>query len=151
MYIVGIARDCTYLYIPSKCNSHEFPLQFLHRVTSVKRVDNVWKVQYTFVSTEEKFEEEYDFVFICSGHNSKPNQPVIPHEETFRGKIIILQRVCRLRKNTSRNKMKREDKKSKPFTTTFFSYTLPISANFYHCDFKNNTMSHFEPVSIYCI
>ncbi|XP_069360794.1 senecionine N-oxygenase-like isoform X1 [Maniola hyperantus] len=63
-------------------------IKFLHNVILVSRGENVWKVKYQNVITSEKFEEEFDFVFIGTGHFNKPNYPDIPGEELFTGTII---------------------------------------------------------------
>ncbi|XP_013170808.1 PREDICTED: senecionine N-oxygenase-like isoform X1 [Papilio xuthus] len=63
-------------------------IKFLHYVTSVKRVGNVWKVKHRHILKGEEFEEDYDFVIVGTGHFSKPNMPEIPHEKLFKGTII---------------------------------------------------------------
>lgn len=60
-------------------------LQFLHLVTNVRREENNWRVKYKNVITGEEFQEVFDYVFICTGHYSKPNKPVIPGEKKFKG------------------------------------------------------------------
>ncbi|GBP65955.1 Senecionine N-oxygenase [Eumeta japonica] len=63
-------------------------IKFLHEVTLIKRKDNVWQVSYRHVITNEHFQQEFDYVLVCTGHFSKPNWPDIPGQATFRGKII---------------------------------------------------------------
>lgn len=63
-------------------------IKFSHLVESVKRVENAWKVKHKNVKTGEQFEEVCDFIFIATGHHSKPNMPNIPGEELFKGTII---------------------------------------------------------------
>ncbi|XP_034834104.1 senecionine N-oxygenase-like isoform X1 [Maniola hyperantus] len=63
-------------------------IKFLHNVILVSREENVWKVKYQNVLTGDEFEDEFDFVFVGTGHFSKPNYPKIPNEELFTGTII---------------------------------------------------------------
>ncbi|XP_046971080.1 senecionine N-oxygenase-like [Vanessa cardui] len=63
-------------------------IKFLHNVTLVSRVNDIWKVKYQNVVTGEEFEDEFDFVIVGAGHFSKPNMPNIPGEEKFSGSII---------------------------------------------------------------
>ncbi|KAI5643174.1 flavin-binding monooxygenase-like domain-containing protein [Phthorimaea operculella] len=77
-----------YLLAYAKHHDLEKHIQFLHLVTSVRRVNDIWKVKHTYIPTGEEFEQEFDYVLIGSGHHSRPNMPDIPGENIFEGTII---------------------------------------------------------------
>ncbi|XP_045776676.1 senecionine N-oxygenase-like [Maniola jurtina] len=80
--------ETVYKYIQGYVKHLEKHIKFLHNVILVSREQNAWKVKYQNVITGERFEEEFDFVFIGTGHFNKPNYPDIPEEELFTGTII---------------------------------------------------------------
>lgn len=63
-------------------------IQFLHKVVSIKREDSHWRVKHRHVVSGDEFDEIFDYIFICTGHYSKPNHPKIPNEDKFKGTII---------------------------------------------------------------
>lgn len=63
-------------------------IKFLHNVVLVRRINDKWRVRHVHVITKEVFEEDYDYVVIGNGHQSKPNMPNITNENLFKGTII---------------------------------------------------------------
>ncbi|XP_063831480.1 senecionine N-oxygenase-like isoform X1 [Ostrinia nubilalis] len=63
-------------------------IKFQHHVTSVKKIDDIWRVKYKHIPTENEFEEEFEYVVVAAGHHSKPHRPIFPGEDLFKGTII---------------------------------------------------------------
>ncbi|KAL4715988.1 hypothetical protein ACJJTC_013288 [Scirpophaga incertulas] len=82
--------DLYYRYIKSFVRHFNLKnyIKFHHKVISVKRIGDKWKVKHEHVASKEQFEESYDYVIIGTGHHSKPNNPYIPGENMFKGTII---------------------------------------------------------------
>uniref|UniRef100_A0A8D8XFU7 Flavin-containing monooxygenase n=1 Tax=Cacopsylla melanoneura TaxID=428564 RepID=A0A8D8XFU7_9HEMI len=58
---------------------------FHHVVLSVTRRHDKWKVRVKDLKIDASFEEEYDVVIVCNGHNSVPNMPTYEGMGLFKG------------------------------------------------------------------
>ncbi|XP_039757699.1 senecionine N-oxygenase-like [Pararge aegeria] len=83
-------RETVYKYIEDYVKHFDLEkrIKFLHKVILVSREENIWKVKHQNVATGEEFEDEYDYVFVATGHFNKPNYPDIAGEKLFTGTII---------------------------------------------------------------
>ncbi|KAI5734386.1 hypothetical protein M8J77_005842 [Diaphorina citri] len=60
-------------------------INFQQVVISVARRHDKWKVRVKDLRIDASFEEEYDIVIVCNGHNSVPNIPSYEGADLFRG------------------------------------------------------------------
>lgn len=60
-------------------------INFHHLVIAVTRRHEKWKVRVKDLKIDASFEEEFDAVVVCSGHNSVPNMPSYEGSSVFRG------------------------------------------------------------------
>jgi cation diffusion facilitator CzcD-associated flavoprotein CzcO len=63
-------------------------IKFKHVVLAVDRITSpnpCWSVRVKNLSTEQTFTQEFDAMFICNGHYSKPYIPSLPGADQFRG------------------------------------------------------------------